>query len=448
MDDIELISLDTTQMVAASNDIDYPDGWTLRKRKTMFVFLFSQYLQGMEISTIMATLWSYVKNDFNDVDPYLWYDIISSGRFVLSLLFTSIVAKWFDRTRSTKSFMLIAVSLTNVGYILYMVHFSPYIPMLGLVLQGFTFIITVIINSEINRVYADDSIQRNFLYMLLACGFGQCIGPVMLIALDHIPEFRIGAITITYGNIAGLILLIMNSIRLIFTYFFTFDLSKEFDLKSHTKPATSENVQSSWISTVKQHFTFDVCFLVIQQIYTGFFVSFIVRCFPFVIDTLQYDNIILNVCYIGESVAMTFTSLVIGKMNLTSKGVYVSGILCLAAMFLCHLVLFLIKRKLGGAMNIILLCLLVFIHAFCWITDQTFIVVTLGKFVPSSVQSSTEGVRMILHLCGSFTATLTCAYIYKYFDYVMIGSAPLALFFFAVMVIRRKTLSNPRPRVR
>ena len=160
-----------------------------------------------------------------------------------------------------------------------MVHFSPYIPALGLVFQGCTFIISVIINSEINRVYADDSIQWNFLYMLLACGLGECTSPVMLIVLDHVPVFRIGAIEITYGNIAGLILLIMNSVRLILTYFFTFDLSKEYDRKAETVPAQSENVQSSWISTMKLHYTFDVWFLVVQQIYTGFFVSLSVAVF-------------------------------------------------------------------------------------------------------------------------------------------------------------------------
>ena len=44
---------------------------------------------------------------------------------------------------------------------------------------------------------------------------------------------RIGYFNITYGNVAGLILLVLNVIRLILTYFCTYDLSKEFDLKVH-----------------------------------------------------------------------------------------------------------------------------------------------------------------------------------------------------------------------
>ena len=108
--------------------------------------------------------------------------------------------------------MLVAVSLMNVGYILYMVNFSPYFPLLGRVFQGCTFFISIVINSEINRVYADDLIQRNVLYMLLAFRLGECIGPGILIVLHHVPTFRIGAIEITYGNIAGLILLIMNQL--------------------------------------------------------------------------------------------------------------------------------------------------------------------------------------------------------------------------------------------
>ena len=167
----------------------------------MFVFLLSQFLQGVMISTILATMWSYVKNDINNVDPYFSYDTIVSGRFVLPLLFTSIVAKWFDRTRSTKSFMLAAVPLMNVGYILYMIHFSPYIPMLGKVFQGCTFFISVVINSEINRVYADDLIQRNVLYMLLAFGLGECIGPGILIGLHHYQHLELELLKSPMGTL-------------------------------------------------------------------------------------------------------------------------------------------------------------------------------------------------------------------------------------------------------
>ena len=96
---------------------------------------------------------------------------------------------------------------------------------------------------------------------------------------------------------------------------------------------------------------------------------------------------------------MTLVSTVVSKMNLSSKGVYVCGILCLVAILLCHLVLYMIQRKLVEAVNVISVCTFVFLYGFCWITDQTFIVVTLGKFVPSTVQSSAEGIRLLLHLC-------------------------------------------------
>ena len=261
--DIIIIELEEVEIASERKGVNIPDRWATRRRQTICMFLLSQYLQGVEFTTIFTTLWIYVNNDIHSADPYFSYGIIASGRFVATLLFTSLLAKWFDRTRSTKCFMLVAVSLMNVGYILYMIPYSPIIPTLGTMFQGCTILITVIVNSEINRIYADNYIQRNVLYMLFAYGLGECTGPVIMIALSHIPSFRIGAIEITYGNIAGLVLLILNSIRLVLVYFFTYDVSKEFDLKAQNNSDPTKNTPSSWFSTMKLYFSFDLCFLVV-----------------------------------------------------------------------------------------------------------------------------------------------------------------------------------------
>ena len=478
----ELIEQMEVEKDVGDNNINYPDGWKQRRKHTVGIFFFSSFIHGLEFTTIFSTIWHYVDKDVHDADPDLWYGLIAAGRFVAPILFLIPVSRWFDKTRSIRVFMVITGLLMNVGYVLYMVHSSPYIPVLGTILQGFSALISVVINSEIIRVYRGADVQRNYVYVLFAYALGEITGPLVLIPLKRVPNLNMGAVSISYGNIGGIVLLVFNSVRLVLLYFFAHDLSKEFDLKAQLKaqemaepaaepaaesaaesaaePAAEPAVEptaepaaestaepascslSHWTSSLKKSFTFDAVFLLVQQVYTGFFISFVARSFPLVVETFGYSDAVLNMTFIGDSVAMTVVSLLMRRMNLTSRGVYVCGMLCLFFLLLIHVLLYLVPLKMGDAVNISLLCALVLLHAFCWITDQNFIVVTLGNIFSSSLQSSVEGIRCQLHKCGSFTASLASAYIYRYFDYVGCVSVHILLCLLFVLIVRRKFLKN------
>ena len=105
------------------------------------MFLFSSFLQGLEFTTILATLWSYSTIGMPNWNPDLSYGLIASGRFVAPLLFGSLVARWFDKRRMMRRLMLIVAVIMNIGYALYLIHPSPYVPMIGTVLQGSSFIL-------------------------------------------------------------------------------------------------------------------------------------------------------------------------------------------------------------------------------------------------------------------------------------------------------------------
>ena len=443
----ELIEQMELEKDDGENNINYPNGWKQRRKHTVGIFFFSSFIHGLEFTTIFSTIWHYVDKDMHDADPDLWYGLIAAGRFVAPILFLIPVSRWFDKTRSITLFMVITGLLMNVGCALYMVHSSPFVPMLGTTLQGFSVLMGVVMNSEIIRVYRGPDVQRNYVYVLFAYGLGEVTGPLVLLPLKHVPNFNMGILNISYGNIGGIVLLVFNTVRLGLLYFFAHDLSKEFDLKAELKAQEmSEHAAEPpppCTTSLKELFTFDAVFLLVLQVYTGFFVSFLARSFPLVVETFGYSDAVLNMSFIGASIAMTVVSLVMGRMNLTSRGVHICGILCLLFLLLSHVLLYLVPLKMGDAVNIFLLCALLFIYAFCWITDQNFIVVTLGSFFPSSLQSSVEGIRWQLHMCGSFTASLTSAYIYKYFDYVSCVSVPLLLCLLFVLIVRRKFLTNP-----
>ena len=229
------------------------------------------------------------------------------------------------------------------------------------------------------------------LLMLVAYGLGQTIGPLTLKPLESV-NFMIGSVHIIYGNVACLILLAMNTIRIVLLGFLTHDLSNEHDLKAHQEKTKREGAVSissntSWGSILKNSFSFDVIFLLSHTVYSGVLGAFIGRTFPLVVDTLHYDNFALDMCFIGESVCMTIISILIGVAKPHSLGVYVCGVVSLIAFVIAQLCLFLLPRGMSEGFNVFLLVALVLSYAVNWITDQTFSIVTLGKLVPSEVKT-------------------------------------------------------------
>ena len=73
--------------------------------------------------------------------------------------------------------------------------------------------------------------------------------------------------------------------------------------------------------------------LVVQQLYTGFVLSFLARVIPLVVETFGYSDFVLKISFIGASIAMTVMALVVGRLNLSSRGVYSCGILSLLSSF-------------------------------------------------------------------------------------------------------------------
>ena len=411
------------------------------------MFLLSYFAQGIEFTTILATLWSYVNGGLCNSNPALSYGLIASGRFIAPLLLGIVTARWFDRNRSMRKLMLTIILLMTLGYALYMVHYSPYIIMLATTLQGSSFILDVAINSEMIRVYSGNEVQRIMLFFLIAYSLGEITGPLIIKPLEKV-NLSIESFHITYGNVAGLVLLTLSAIRLILAYFCTSDLSQEFDLKAHEARGAGNGeilTRSSTIfQTLKNSFTFDAGLLLVQQLYTGCIPSFVGRAFPLVIETLGYNNLVLDMCYIGASVCMTIASIIISATKPSSRGVYVCGIISIVTLLICHIVMFLIPMDLSEPVNVLLVITMVLTYALHWITDMTFMIVTLGKLFPSSVQSSIEGIRMLVRLVGSFCASLASVYVYKYFYYLFFVSAPVNLLFLGMMFLRRHVLSDPK----
>ena len=105
--------------------------------------------------------------------------------------------------------MLNCYNLHNMcGNILYLIPFSPYFALCGKFLQGFLLVLSPLLVAEVARSYQSDVLQHKIAVLDGIYIFGVSIGPVIPTIFAKV-DFWIGGVHIAYGNISGLIVLML-----------------------------------------------------------------------------------------------------------------------------------------------------------------------------------------------------------------------------------------------
>ena len=423
--------------------------WIQHREKTFAIILLHMFSMGLEYTMLHTTLWPYITNGMHSSHSNLFYGLICAGRVVIPISLGLLISKWFDIHRRLKLCSNVGNMANAVGHILYIIPLSPFFAFAGMILQGSSFILRFIMNSEILRVYENDEIQSRFLVTYLVYGFGEVVGTLCVILLEKL-NFWIGGLHIMYGNMPSMILLTVTIIRLILTYFFIHDISKEFDLKEHNF-LSMQSVRLETAFTNRSHkpgtyFSIDTIVLLLQQFFSACISTTLCpRVIPLIIETFHYGQVVVQMSFLGASVMIMTTSLTIRQMKPTSTGVYYCGIMNLLLMTVAMVILLIITtQKTNDVVNYILLILLIICFSTSWICEATFVMVTLGKMCHASKQSAAENARMLAKLSGVLIGALISAYVYENFIYcfpLLISIGPLLLI---GVIARRKTLSDPK----
>ena len=360
----EMVEDKEAESIQIIEEIIIDENWKRKRKETFAIFCLQFFSFGMDFTIIQSTLWPYIKQGMHTSQPKLIYGVISSAKFIPPLFFNLLVSRWFDVHRRLQLIAIVSNALGTVGYVLYIILSSPFIPVFGITLVGFVFVIEVIINSEILRSYTRDESPGKLLELLIAYGCGETVGPIIVKLLDKV-DFWIGSLHIMYFTMPCLILIIFSIIKLILMYFFVHDISRNHEL----------NVNESQAE-----------------------------------ETGTWDITISMSC-----------SLMIG-----------------------NIVIMIIPKDLSDVINWILIIVLLISYTFCWISDNIFIIFTIGKLFDSSNQSFVEGIRMAVHLTATLIASLTSAYVYEYFMYLFPVYAVANVLLLVGMIVRRKPLCNPQ----
>ena len=192
-------------------------------------------------------------------------------------------------------------------------------------------------------------------------------------------DFYIGALHFTYGNLPALVLFVFALIKLVLGYFFIHDVSKQqrsfqqdHQLDESQSTETPENsasylqrakriffihdaseqqdrsetsnqpkeiiptqggqVRTGCFHRAKMIFGVDGLVVLVQTFWVGSLVSLVCRLPPLMMTSLKMSDLVMDVCYMGISVATIIVSLVIKRMRPSDVGVYNCGVASLLGM--------------------------------------------------------------------------------------------------------------------
>ena len=205
--------------------------WKENRRKSLYVFLFSNFILGMDFVLMSGTLLSYLSEKHVD-QPALLYGLISAGGRANVLVFGKCFSTLFDKHRRMRLAYMSIKGVGVVGYFIYLLPVSPWINSVGAFIIGTGSLMDMLMNSEILRVYDTDEIQEKLLYSMMGWSLGEIIGSLVLPWFEKVNLMFMGY-HIVPGNAYSLVLLCLTLINMVVIYFFLHDLSRAFDLKEH-----------------------------------------------------------------------------------------------------------------------------------------------------------------------------------------------------------------------
>ena len=112
-----------------------PD-WLKKRLSTSWICIIYALIIGMEYSCISTSLLYYLKDDLKLENAKLYYSLIMCLSAVSASANAIISGKLFDKTRRMKLFMIVFTLTTLVGNLLYTMHASVWILVLGRFLCG------------------------------------------------------------------------------------------------------------------------------------------------------------------------------------------------------------------------------------------------------------------------------------------------------------------------
>lgn len=125
-------------MLCQHDTAELKNTW-LRKRKiTTTIGISLRCLSFFEYTSVAISALYYYKNLYHTTNPNFFYGCTMSVIYVSGVISANISAKYMDRTRNLRSIVICLLSCNIVGNLIYTSTFSPWCPVIGRFVCGFS----------------------------------------------------------------------------------------------------------------------------------------------------------------------------------------------------------------------------------------------------------------------------------------------------------------------
>ena len=446
--------------------------WKWKRKLTMIVFVMGCFLLGMELSMTILTTWLYIKELVKPSNPIMFYSFTASSYHISAIFFSLIFSRIVDRYRNVRSTVLFANAMVIIGNIVYTWHFSPWFLVAGRFLSGAGSASKAVMAGEIARSFCKMELNSKMAIFSMAFSFGCIIAPSINVAFAHI-NIQIGSWHINYTNFPTLFLSMLFLIVQIMSIFMLFDLSREFDLKemlemtgqyddlinddnmdnmdaeNNTDDSPLLSVQHDSLGTLdltKALFShYDTCLLLCYSVIIPYLITSTELWFPLVIfETMKWSLTRMNFILLVLGIVATITFLLLVLKTPSGKIMFyfvLCSVFANAVIEAIYIALSIYHKNV--VFDVTMWVMYVFCFSMTVIMDDLFLVLFLSKMVSSRYQTSSEGIRRSMTRLGALFALSSSPFLFRWLEAVCSVYIGIIFIMLCLLVIRRKTISNP-----
>lgn len=376
--------------------------WEKKRKSTILVYMLLNFLKGVEQSADTATLWTYVTDVMKTNQPKLYYGLISVSVYILPMFLSSVVARYADKTRRIKLIIIITNFVVMTGSILYVIPWSPLFPFAGKLLNGGALILRPLMIGEAARSYPPERFHTITAYLVGAKAFAFVTGPCLVLPFKGV-NIWLGNLQITYGNISGVILLILTIIVQFFVIFFAHDLSREYDMKKVTSETMKqEETGNDAIEVLKNVLKSKMMLFMLIMAFSNALLNIaFFRNFPvLVLDVLSmsYGYVSIGLTINGINVLLLYFGSI--EIKIGNVAIYWVGVSSQTSVILLLIFQYIfVHAYLSADIRIVMLALYV-VSLSVFEMSGMFLVVVFAKLISSRDQSYLESIRAIIMQIG------------------------------------------------
>ena len=428
-----------------------------KKRKMCFIsFNMFIFLNGMEYTMNITTLWLYLKHIVpNNGERRIFYGLILAAYIVSAIISGVVIGRIVDKYRNIWLNMQVCIFLVIIGNILYSLPFSVYLLLAGRAIAGLASGYQLSVQGEVGRIFSTSELVRASAICGLSYSIGVLIGPGINLGFERV-HMEFHSWEITYLNVPALVLAVCFAIYQLFSIYTVSNLSllhdpnelvaveteeTEFNLNENdlrhdnTKELDAENEEEStsligpqvedYIPNVKEvviNLTCSINGFLLLSCHTFFYFRFL-ACdiwIPLlIVEELRFGVRAINAVFVSSGGMGLCLLLCLIIKELSKKVYYFLFLGCIATMAISLASILLLKQYHPNlAFNSSLLTVIGLCQGLSMFVEIYFYT-AITLMVPPSARSLTQGIGGWFGYSGALLALLCAAAVYPWLHVII-----------------------------